>query len=137
MPASGFCGVERERFDADCGGKRKDASVESRKGMRFLSGVRGREGKEMPRVSASMSSSRAVITQSVSRTGACAEAGIDADAGRQYISVNSSREASSFLSKQGMTATCQIWSARMWRRRLRTVLRRVPVKAWGDLRRER
>ena len=75
--------------------------------VRLGRGVRGREGNEIPRVSASMSSSRAVITQSVSRTGACAEGGIE-DEGRQYISVNSSREASSFLSKQGMMATCQI-----------------------------
>ncbi len=53
------------------------------------------------------------------------------------MSVNSSREASSFLSKQGIMARCQIWAGGMPRRWLRTVLRRVPVRAWGDLRRER
>jgi len=53
------------------------------------------------------------------------------------MSVSSSREASSFLSKQGIMARCQIWAGGMPRRWLRTVLRRVPVRAWGDLRRER
>ena len=133
MPASGRCTERWERR----GGERKEESVGSGKGMGFGMGMRGREGMEMPRVSASMRSSRAVMTQSVSRTGACEEAGIEAVVGRQYVSVSSTREASSFLSKQGIRATCQIWSGRMWRCWLRTVLRSVPVRAWGDLRRER
>ena len=44
------------------------------------------------------------------------------------MSVSSSREASSFLSKQGIMATCQIRSGVMLRRRLSTVLSMVPVK---------
>ena len=136
MPASGVW-ARGWRFDGECGGKRKVARVGSGNGVRLGREVCGREGNEIPRVSASMSSSRAVITQSVSRTGACADGGIEGEEGRQYISVSSSREASSFLSKQGMMATCQIWSGRIWSSRLRIVLRRVPVRACGDLRRER
>ncbi len=51
-------------------GKRKAERVGSGKGMLVGRGVSGKEGREMPRVSASMRSSRAVITQSVSLTGA-------------------------------------------------------------------
>lgn len=81
----------------------------------------------MPRVSASMMSSRAVMTQSVSLTGGVVVAeGGEED---QYRSVSSSREASSFLSKHGMMARCHICAGGMLRRRLRTVLRRVPVRA--------
>ena len=87
------------------GGKRKGESAASGKGMRSETGVSGREGSEMPRVSASISSSRAVITQSVSLTGG---PDLNDDLGSQYTSVSSSREASSFLSKHGIIARCQI-----------------------------
>ena len=83
MPADGSWA--RARADGEDAGKRKDESVGSGKGIRWVlsRGVRGKEGKEMPRVSASIRSSRAVITQSVSRTGACADGGMDAEEGRQ------------------------------------------------------
>ena len=131
MPASGVWACERDRYWM---GKRNVERVGSGKGIFGVMGWRGRFGKLIPRVSASMRSSRAVMTQSTSRTGVEESEG---DGGRQYMSVSSSREASSFLSKQGITETCQIWSGRMWRRWLRTVLRRVPVSACGDFKRER
>ena len=53
------------------------------------------------------------------------------------MSVSSSREASSFLSKQGIMARWNIRSGVMLRVLLKTVFRRVPVKACGDLRRDR
>lgn len=53
------------------------------------------------------------------------------------MSVSSSRDASSFLSKQGIKETCHIWSGLMLRRWLSTVLSSVPVRAWGDFKRER
>ena len=83
----------------------------------------------MPRVSASMKSSRAVMTQSTSRTGGVDRGGCDAEEGCQYVSVSSSREASSFLSKHGIIATCHIRSGVMFKRRLSTVLSMVPVRA--------
>ena len=82
MPAEGSWA----RVDRGEGGKRKEESTGSGKGGRWVRsrGVRGKEGKEMPRVSASIKSSRAVITQSVSRTGERVDAGMDAEEdGRQ------------------------------------------------------
>ena len=118
MPASGAWEVRFER------GKRKEASLGSGKGMRVErgSGRCGRDGKEIPRLSANISNSRAVITQSTSRIGV-------EEVECQAVSVSSPREASSFLSKQGIIAMCQIRSGVIFRRWLRTVLRRVPVRA--------
>ena len=63
-------------------GKRNRSSVASGKGRRCGSGVRGRDGRDIPRVSASMTSSRAVITQSVSLTGPpCIELGMSEPSG--------------------------------------------------------
>lgn len=73
MPVSGpRWGEVRDSGGRVVVGNRKAERVGSGKGMRVERGVSGREGREMPRVSASMRSSRAVITQSVSRTGALA-----------------------------------------------------------------
>ena len=85
MPADECCARVRLRADGGDGGKRMEASVGSGKAVGWVRsrGVRGKEGKEIPRVSASIRSSRAVITQSVSRTGACADGGMDAEDGRQ------------------------------------------------------
>lgn len=65
-----------------------------------VTGARGRRGNEMPRVSARLMSSRAVMTVSVSRMLEEVEGSVD-----QNVSVSSAREASSFLSKQGIIAT--------------------------------
>ena len=60
-------------------GKRKEESVGSGKVVWGI-GARGREGKLIPRVSASIKTSRAVMTQSTSRTG---WSGAVVDGGRQ------------------------------------------------------
>ena len=100
----------------------------SGKGMRVCrsSGSRGRAGKLIPRDSASMRTSRAVITQSTSRTGWIVEV---VELEDQWAEVSSVREASSFLSKQGIIARCHIWAGDMLRVFERTLLRRVPVRA--------
>lgn len=70
MPVSGpRWGEVRDLGGLVVGGNRNAERVGSGKGMLAGRAVSGREGREMPRVSASMRSSRAVITQSVSRTG--------------------------------------------------------------------
>lgn len=89
----------------------------------------------MPRSFERMRSSRDVMTQSTSLTGevdlslslSCAH----------HLSVNSSRLASSFLSKQGIIAKCQIRDGWMPSDLLRMDLSNVPVNACGDLSFER
>lgn len=76
------------------------------------------------------------MTQSTSLTGIDVEEGAPKEE-RQYISVSSCLEASSFLSKQGMMDKCHIRSREMLRARLRTVFNNVPVRACGDLRHDR
>ena len=100
----------------------------SGKGMRVLgsSGERGRTGKLIPRDSASMRTSRAVMTQSTSRTGWAVDV---VELEDQWAEVSSVREASSFLSKQGIIARCHIWAGEILRGFESTVLRRVPVSA--------
>ena len=100
----------------------------SGKGMWVLgsSGERGRAGKLIPRDSASMRTSRAVMTQSTSRTGWAVDV---VELEDQWAEVSSVREASSFLSKQGIIARCHIWAGEMLRVFESTVLRRVPVSA--------
>ena len=80
--------------------------------------------------------SRAVMTQSTSLTGNFVDEGAFEE-DRQYRSVNSCREASSFLSKHGMMERCQIWAGEMLRVRQRIVFNNVPVRACGDFMRER
>ena len=75
-----------------------------------------------------------MITQSTSRTGS-EESGRRED--DQEAEVRREREASSFLSKQGIIAKCQMREGGMARRCERTVFRSVPVRACGDLSRER
>jgi len=98
------------------------------------SGVRGRVAKGMLRAEARWRSSRAVMTQSTSRM-----AGVVASwvAGSQAAEVSSLRLASSFLSKHGMIARCQILSSGTPYFWLRTDLMSVPARACGDFRRER
>jgi hypothetical protein len=71
------------------------------------------------------------MTQSTSRTGS-ASWSPDHDA-----EVNSERLASSFLSKQGMTAKCQILWGDTPNRFASTDLTNVPANAWGDFKRDR
>ena len=66
MPPSDACVVRRDCFFC---GNRKVENTESGKGIFDGGGWRDRAGKLIPRVSASMTSSRAVMTQSTSRTG--------------------------------------------------------------------
>ena len=86
----------------------------------------------MPLDSASIRISVLVMTQSTSRTPRPGEL-----EPAQTSSVSSSRLASSFLSKQGMTARCQILLGAMPKIRLRVVFNIVPIKACGDLTLER
>lgn len=69
-------------------------------------GVRGSEAKSMFRAEARWSSSRAVITQSVSLIPPSLSAGDEVE-DIQDEEVSSERLASSFLSKQGIRARCQ------------------------------
>lgn len=88
----------------------------------------------MERSKARVRSSRAVMTQSTSRTGRLEEVGVvvvSVKEGRDchHSLVSSERLASSFLSKQGMMARCQILEGGMLSFLLRTDLRNVPVNA--------